>query len=855
MRLFLPIFILLFTGQYLHAQSNIHDADNNTKVTTEAVANEDRIRFYLGGTQKWSISPLGQWVTSNSNRNIRIGFNTGNSLTSGADNVFMGYRSGQSTTSGGNMVGIGKYALQDNTTGYSNIALGTSTLANNTTGYANMGIGTSSLLNNTTGRNNTAVGVSALSLNVSGLQNIAIGTSSLYKTTASSNVGIGYQAGYNNTSGNNNIMIGNKAGYTNSTGVHNTYIGGYTGYSSTGSNNVFIGYQAGYNETSSDKLYIDNSNTSNPLIYGNFATNKVGINGKLGVGTENPAGLFDVYGAMPGSRFSQIETTDIGGANDLFQLKVQAGAPDNAQFMEFERGSTVEARINTDGSAEFESASLKGKTSGSGNGNLIVQEGSVGGHARITFKDNSGSDYWDQATITNGASSKMNFWYYDGASGANIMTIHGGDKRVGIGTTSPSQKFEVNGGSMMLKGTGSVYHNVQSTSSGGNSGMKFLTSAGGLGGYIYYNNTSGDLRFFNQGNSDLVIEPDGTVGIGTNSASGADLVIGTGTGANVKVGGLLLEDLGSSNLGLDGDLIPHSNVLFDLGNNNVTQHWDDCVADDFINFSDRRLKKNINEISYGLEDVMKLKPMQYQYIEKISRDGNTRFGLIAQDVEQVIPELIRDEDVDMDPKTGEIIRIKTEFKAMNYIDLIPVLVKAIQEQQVVAEEKEDKIAALEAKLDKIDDLDAKLAKIDDLDAKLAKIDALDAKLAKLDEMSERLDQFSTDLQYCCSSSSHSGSHTIPVKMDKTSEMPYVEQNMPNPFTAQTEIKYYIPRNAQGGVMQITDRNGKVLKTVTIKETGAGKVVLDANELAAGSYFYTFMVDGKIVDTMQMLLTK
>ncbi|MFH2094997.1 MAG: hypothetical protein ABIJ16_04790, partial [Bacteroidota bacterium] len=48
-----------------------------------------------------------------------------------------------------------------------------------------------------------------------------------------------------------------------------------------GDSNVFIGNQAGYNETGSSLLYIDNSDTDEPLIYGDFATDKVTINDVL----------------------------------------------------------------------------------------------------------------------------------------------------------------------------------------------------------------------------------------------------------------------------------------------------------------------------------------------------------------------------------------------------------------------------------------------------------------------------------------------------------------------------------------------------------------------------------------------
>lgn len=53
--------------------------------------------------------------------------------------------------------------------------------------------------------------------------------------------------------------------------------------------NIFLGHKAGYNETGSNKLYIDNSNTSSPLIYGEFDNDIVALMGTVGVGTKSPA--------------------------------------------------------------------------------------------------------------------------------------------------------------------------------------------------------------------------------------------------------------------------------------------------------------------------------------------------------------------------------------------------------------------------------------------------------------------------------------------------------------------------------------------------------------------------------------
>jgi hypothetical protein len=60
-------------------------------------------------------------------------------------------------------------------------------------------------------------------------------------------------------------------------------VGRAAGYNATGTGNVFLGYHAGYNELLSDKLYIDNSSTGSPLIYGNFATNALTFNGSVNV--------------------------------------------------------------------------------------------------------------------------------------------------------------------------------------------------------------------------------------------------------------------------------------------------------------------------------------------------------------------------------------------------------------------------------------------------------------------------------------------------------------------------------------------------------------------------------------------
>jgi hypothetical protein len=243
--------------------------------------------------------------------------------TGGAYNVANGYDALYSNTGGIYNTANGTMALYHNTTGYYNTADGASALANNTTGNYNAANGMQALYSNTTGSNNAANGYAALFDNTTGSNNTANGYQALYSNAVigpfagTGNVANGTQALYSNTVGSNNTANGSAALYSNTIGSNNTANGYHTLYSNTGSNNtangsaalgsnttganniadgsyagnsnstgsgnVFLGFQAGYFETGSNKLYIANSNTATPLIYGDFGSSALTVNGNLTV--------------------------------------------------------------------------------------------------------------------------------------------------------------------------------------------------------------------------------------------------------------------------------------------------------------------------------------------------------------------------------------------------------------------------------------------------------------------------------------------------------------------------------------------------------------------------------------------
>ncbi len=235
-------------------------------------------------------------------RNVAVGYTTLSGNTTGVDNTAVGHEALNMNSAGNFNSAMGSHALSSNTTGMENTAMGVLALHKNTTANRNTGIGTKALYFNTTGEHNTAVGNSAMQVNTTGNWNTAVGSYSLWtNTTGEQNAALGYHSLWQNLTGIKNTAAGAFAAALNTTGMRNVILGAYANYyNEEGSNNtiigynagmgssqhdksgnVFVGYQAGFNETGDNKLYIENSNSTAPLIYGDFDNDILQTNGDL----------------------------------------------------------------------------------------------------------------------------------------------------------------------------------------------------------------------------------------------------------------------------------------------------------------------------------------------------------------------------------------------------------------------------------------------------------------------------------------------------------------------------------------------------------------------------------------------
>jgi hypothetical protein len=250
------------TGSFNHFVGNQAGRDNTTSGQNHFAGILAGLSNTSGNQNHFEGHQAGRTNTTGS-RNLFIGYDAGAFGNTGNENVFVGYRAGYINTGGANIF-IGYLAGEANTTGFNNHFVGYWAGRVNTTGNFNHFSGLLAGRSNTSGSQNVFVGYDA------GLSN----------TTASNNHFFGWQAGRTNDTGANNHFDGFQAGRGNTTGNNNTFIGLQAGLTNqTGSGNVFLGYQAGSALTNpSNQLVIDNSNTATPLISGDFAANRVGLN-------------------------------------------------------------------------------------------------------------------------------------------------------------------------------------------------------------------------------------------------------------------------------------------------------------------------------------------------------------------------------------------------------------------------------------------------------------------------------------------------------------------------------------------------------------------------------------------------
>lgn len=275
----------------------------------------------------------------------------------------------------------------------------------------------------------------------------------------------------------------------------------------------------------------------------------------------------------------------------------------------------------------------------------------------------------------------------------------------------------------------------------------------------------------------------------------------------------------------------------------------------WTNLSDERYKNNVKEDVKGLDFIMKLRPVTYNLEvnklaaflgedvardtsgnkittnatseNKIARDAKEEIrytGFLAQEVEAAAKES------NYDFSGVDVPKNETDLYGLRYAEFVVPMVKAIQEQQT---EIETLLAEKEETNSTIEDLQN------------------DVEILK--EMVRNLTAGTTPSSENNFESFNTNEDVITTEIILSAA--WLDQNVPNPFTGNTSIRCYIPEDFTSAQMVITSQNGVVLKTNNLESAGINEVLINAQELSAGNYQYTLIIDGRIIATKTMVLTK
>jgi Chaperone of endosialidase len=256
---------------------------------------------------------------------------------------------------------------------------------------------------------------------------------------------------------------------------------------------------------------------------------------------------------------------------------------------------------------------------------------------------------------------------------------------LGIGTTSPAFKLDVTGQGRATTGFAVSTDGSTFTPAGLNAipnyGVGYITSTSqtvlsGFGGIPFYTNQAERMRIDSSGNL-LVGTTDSalTTGNGIKALASATpaLLVNT-SGSTSATTSLLVYSTGASAYRF---YVRNDGAIF--ATNTTIQ-----------SISDVQLKENVRSLDYGLAQIMELQPRRFDWKDGKGLDKKNDIGFIAQEFESVVPEFV-DESIDTNEDGSNI-------KTVGAAGLIPILVKAIQEQQAIIEQLKADVAALKGKV-------------------------------------------------------------------------------------------------------------------------------------------------------------
>lgn len=442
-----------------------------------------------------------------------------------------------------------------------------------------------------------------------------------------------------------------------------------------GSGNVAIGTTT-FNSTNPEKLLVDAGTTSSY----NVISGKGSINSYLQLNIQNNSSGTTASSDLVATANNGTEsvnfvnlgingggntsTGQLGGANTAYLYStgndfVVGNGTNDAELRFFTTTSSVNRermRIDgTTGNLAIGATSFNGTAperllvdAGTTTSyNVISGKGSINNYLQLNIQNQSSGSAASSDVVATANDGNESQYFIDmginssGYSGSGILggarTAYlystGGDLVIGNGTNDAELRFYTTTGS-----TGTERMRIDGPT--GNVGIGTTSPTAGRKLHV----SGGDFRV-------------------TNNTINFDIQIGTTLSGHTNAAGVAYYEIGGAETHMfGGQVIPDADNTWTLGING--RRWSAVwAANGTIQTSDIRLKKNILPLNYGLNEIMQMEPVSYDWKDN---SGSHKIGLIAQEVKKIVPEVV----------TGDESK---ESLGMNYAELVPVLINAVKE--------------------------------------------------------------------------------------------------------------------------------------------------------------------------------
>ncbi|HTB06693.1 MAG TPA: tail fiber domain-containing protein [Bacteroidia bacterium] len=244
--------------------------------------------------------------------------------------------------------------------------------------------------------------------------------------------------------------------------------------------------------------------------------------------------------------------------------------------------------------------------------------------------------------------------------------------------------------------------------------------------------------------------------------------------------------------------------------------------------SDKMFKTNITAITNAISIINQLKPSTFYFdtanAYNMHFSNKKQYGFIAQDVQTVLPDLISTttKPAVLD-SIGDTITHAVTYKNLNYSEFIALLTNGMQQQQQT------------------------------IDSLRNVLNSIQSCLTALCDSSHGSHHAIHNNPGAGSVNTINGSdNTIDVTLSNSA---ILYQNTPNPFSTGTKINYFLPEGTMGAMIVFFDMYGSKMKEVILDKTGAGTINVTPDNLANGMYSYSLIINGQVIDTKKMVLSR